>query len=132
MRGKKRLPRVVSYLIADEVMWQKSTPPFEFQTDGYETLGIYAVKCWQPKSLFFIRKTQNPQKRNSSFTSFMSLWRMSFGIKASIPVFHPCLSPTKPQLQVLFLFPRSWIVVDNFFSLCFIWVVFGDTALVIV
>ena len=58
----KKLPRVVSHLIANAVMWQKSIPPFEFQTDGYETLRICAVKCWQPKSLFLIRKTQKPPK----------------------------------------------------------------------
>ena len=35
-------------------------------------------------------------------------------------------------MQVLFIFPRSWIVIENFFSLCFDWVVFCDITLVIV
>ncbi|KAH9782741.1 MDIS1-interacting receptor like kinase 2 [Citrus sinensis] len=48
----KSIPQtpVPQFLVLGEVMWQKSIPPFEFQTDGYETLGICAVKCWQPKS----------------------------------------------------------------------------------
>ncbi|GAY66435.1 hypothetical protein CUMW_248730 [Citrus unshiu] len=48
-------------------MWQKSTPPFEFQTYGCKILGICVIKCWQPKSLLLSKKTQNPQTRTRHF-----------------------------------------------------------------
>ncbi|GAY51976.1 hypothetical protein CUMW_138420 [Citrus unshiu] len=110
-RDRKRLPRVVSHLIADEVMWQKSPPLFEYQTDGYVTLGICAVKCWQPKSLYFIRKPEILSKEK--FVIYSISVSVSLVKKLRNKSLYPCLSPTKSFLQRMSKGKEKIVEVDD-------------------
>ena len=78
----------------------------------------------------FVLHQENPKPPKERFVIFSI--SVSPANESRHKSFHLCLSPTEPLLPVLLLFPRSWIVVDNFFSLCFGWVVVDGGALIIV